>query len=213
MGNLRRATIVAQRADPLMGDVSEGDGPERPVPVAPGWRVAVVPVGSNRIAGAHRSWGYGCADPDYPGVYARVSAYQGFVPDHAPEATFVSDVTEPTEPDPVEADLVLAPAPGDRAKHTSDELLGASDVQAFLVEIEGDPGDLVDFKTQSKGTTDTYATLYDADGAYLIHDDDGGAGYNFQMQMDLTPDTYLLVVEGYDASVSGSYTLQAIADL
>ena len=58
----------------------------------------------------------------------------------------------------------------------------------------------------SKGNTDTYGNLYNADGDSIGYDDDNGYGLNFLMQQELTAGTrYYLGVKGYQ---SGDTTLQ-----
>ena len=49
-----------------------------------GGPLAVDVAGNWTLAGIV-SWGFGCADPLYPGVYTRVTRYLGWVENHAPE--------------------------------------------------------------------------------------------------------------------------------
>lgn len=56
------------------------------------------------------------------------------------------------------------------------------------------------------GHTDTYGTLYDANGFTLAENDDSGPESNFQIRSTLAPGTYYVAVDGYHHNNSGSYT-------
>ena len=62
----------------------------------------------------------------------------------------------------------------------------------------------------ASGTVDTAAYLLQADGSRIAFDDDGGADRNFLIQAALAPGTYYLAVSGYNDTVAGAYTVQAM---
>ena len=74
-----------------------------------GGPLAVNNNGTHYLAGIV-SWGFGCADPDYPGIYTRVTNYKNWIV----EATNVtsSDNTEPPALDPAIAWFILSRGAG-----------------------------------------------------------------------------------------------------
>ena len=80
---------------------------------------------------------------------------------------------------------------------TNGDLESPNDVDYFTFTINGD-GEVT---IESTGSTDTIGILYDSEGRELQRDDDGGAGYNFNLSMDLAPGTYFVSVRGYEGEV------------
>ena len=77
------------------------------------------------------------------------------------------------------------------------------DMDYFRFEISA-AGTLTVYTT---GNTDTYGNLWGND-QWLDWDDDGGVGYNFQIERMVSPGTYFIRVRGYDEdSTTGQYTL------
>lgn len=60
---------------------------------------------------------------------------------------------------------------------------------------------------ESTGSTDTLGRLEDAAGARLAENDDGGAGTNFKIELDLNPGTYYVRISGV-AGGTGPYALR-----
>ena len=80
--------------------------------------------------------------------------------------------------------------------------LDAGDTDVFRVQV-GAAGALSAF---TEGSTDTYGTLYDANGTILDQNDDT-TGLQFAVTADVQPGTYFLFVRGYATSTTGSYQL------
>ena len=59
---------------------------------------------------------------------------------------------------------------------------------------------------RSTGSIDTYATLYNASGTVITEADDY-SDVNFRIRRAFSPGTYYLAVDGYDASVTGNYSV------
>lgn len=88
---------------------------------------------------------------------------------------------------------------------TAGELEEGGDFDYFRLEI----GETVALTVWTSGDTDTYGTLFDADGASLETDDDDGSGTNFEIERELEAGTYFVEVRGFSASTTGSYRLNA----
>ncbi|MDE0660809.1 MAG: S8 family serine peptidase [Gammaproteobacteria bacterium] len=88
---------------------------------------------------------------------------------------------------------------------TTGELEEGGDLDYFRVQVR----ETVALTVWTSGDTDTYGTLFDADGGSLETDDDDGSGTNFEMERELEAGTYFLEVRGFSASTTGSYRLNA----
>lgn len=60
---------------------------------------------------------------------------------------------------------------------------------------------------RTTGGTDTFGTLFDADGILLETDDDGGVGTNFRIERAVDAGTYHVEVRGFSGATTGAYTL------
>ncbi len=61
---------------------------------------------------------------------------------------------------------------------------------------------------ETTGSTDTYGTLFDGNGASLESNDDGGAGTNFEIERAVAAGTYYVRVRGFSSTTTGAYALQ-----
>ena len=92
---------------------------------------------------------------------------------------------------------------------TTDAELGEEgDSDYFRVEV-GEPTTLT---VETEGGTDTYGTLFDANGISLASDDDGGFSLNFRIERGVDAGTYYVEVRGFSDSTTGPYTLRVRAD-
>lgn len=62
---------------------------------------------------------------------------------------------------------------------------------------------------ESSGSTDVTATLYDADGAEIASDDNGGSSPNFRIVESLAAGRYYVRVEGSSTTTTGGYSISA----
>ena len=85
---------------------------------------------------------------------------------------------------------------------TSGEIYPGDDEDYFRFEVSA-RGELV---ARTTGGLDTVGALYDADGAEVTTDDDGGEGYNFRIRRELDAGAYYVRVSTY-GSRTGAYAL------
>ena len=85
---------------------------------------------------------------------------------------------------------------------TQGHLERQGDRDYFRVSLSG-PGTLTVYTT---GDTDTYGHLW-GNGQWLEENDDGGTGFNFQIERSVFAGTYYILVRGYDDQSTGRYTL------
>ncbi|MEZ4318872.1 MAG: serine protease [Myxococcota bacterium] len=163
------------------------------------------------------SWGYGCADPDHPGVYARVSQFDDWVAGFVPDVQFVSDGGVDPGPGPGPDP---EPQPGPTDDHGDDfvsstivsgsaavaGVLDAGDLDVFRIETNG----ATDVSISTSGNTDTFGTLYDESGAQIATSDDDGPGLNFSFTRTDAAAVYYVAVRGYSTSTTGAYTLDVV---
>ena len=86
---------------------------------------------------------------------------------------------------------------------TAGVLEEADDLDVFRVVLS-QSGEL---RIGTTGSTDTFGSLLNSGGTLLESDDDDGFGVNFLIELTLSAGTYFITVAGYDASVTGPYTL------
>ena len=91
---------------------------------------------------------------------------------------------------------------------TSGELESAGDRDWFAVVLTS--GNEYQFDLIGNTLTDTYLYLRDSQSLIISRDDDGGTGYNSQIDFEVTTSgTYYLDVGSYGNSLTGSYTISA----
>jgi len=88
------------------------------------------------------------------------------------------------------------------ANSASGRIEYGGDRDFFRIEVSS-AATLVAYST---GATDTYGTLYDANGIRATNDD-GGASRNFRVEHPVGPGTYYLAVRHYSDSGTGDYTV------
>ncbi|MCY3821539.1 MAG: S8 family serine peptidase [Gammaproteobacteria bacterium] len=91
---------------------------------------------------------------------------------------------------------------------TDGELEEGGDRDYFRLSVSED----TTLTVETTGSTDTYGTLFDADGSSLETDDDGGAGTNFEIERDVDVGTYYVEVRGFSSSTTGTYQLEVSAE-
>jgi hypothetical protein len=162
------------------------------------------------------SWGYGCADPDHPGVYARVSHYIPWISQYEPNFETVDgsgnpgpdpDPTPDPDPQPSQDDHGDDAATATVVDVTGDTevagTLDAGDFDVFLLNLNGAES----FTVSTVGSTDTFGTLLNSSGLQVASSDDDGEGLNFSITRSTDGDSYFVVVRGYSTSTTGAYTL------
>ena len=81
--------------------------------------------------------------------------------------------------------------------------LSAGDSDYFSVTVSNG-GTLI---ASTTGSTDTYGSIVDSSANVLNENDDGGENRNFRVSAAVEPGTYYIRVRGFDASITGAYTL------
>jgi len=128
--------------------------------------------------------------------------------------------TEPTpepEPEPTpeptgDVDVTVDVTNSNNVTETIDGFIDAGgEVDSYIIELRDDLASNVVLELKSTGGTDTYGSLYDADGNLLATDDDSGPSLNFKIAGSIPTGLYLVEVRGYDANTSGDYTLSVKA--
>ena len=118
--------------------------------------------------------------------------------------TFTNTLTVGEEDDhgDVPADATPIPVPS----ATAGNLGHPGDRDVFGVEVER-PGWL---GVATEGPTDTYGTLSDGDGTVVGTDDDEGDDLNFFIAARVAPGDWYIEVRGFDAGVTGRYSLVVV---
>ena len=130
-----------------------------------------------------------------------VSNYGAFSDFYPSIDAYLRDETPPPPPDDY-GNTRSDAAPIAINTQVEGSLESPNDTDYFEFTVDGDGTVTI----ESRGSTDTIGTLYDAQGRQLLQDDDGGSGYNFSLSMELSRGTYYLAVVGYEGEV-GDYQI------
>ncbi len=153
------------------------------------------------------SFGFGCGDARFPGVYSRVSAFESWIAGYVPDVAFVSDGGAPqgTDPGTDPADEIVELDVSDGFASVS-AVLGAGDTHLYAIDVPAGS----EVAAYTTGSTDTLGFLLDQNGATLASDDDSGAGYNFSLVRDGLSGQLYVAVQGYNGQATGSYVLEVV---
>ncbi len=81
-----------------------------------------------------------------------------------------------------------------------------ADTSLQLIEFDGQSGDVIDVTVDSNNSLDTLATLISPDGKIIASDDDGGQGFDPEIERAVLPDTgiYTLEIRSFNPGDSGT---------
>lgn len=181
-------------------DTCQGDSGGPLVVNQSGWKLAGI-----------TSWGYGCAQPNYYGVYTRVANFVTWIND----TMAANDATDPLEPNNNRGSATVI-AYG--AILTQPIIAPVADVDFYRFAGQANDQVIIDIDAVSLGSAlDSYVELQSSNGTVLAYNDDFNFIYDSYLTFTLpTSGNYYIRVREYnEASEGGSsyfYTLKLSKD-